>query len=186
MIEERRERLSRYLALLLRHQGPQVGLKFDDRGYTPIAALVQFMNRNELFRWVMPDHILEVVQGDAKGRYEAAGEGVRAKYGHSFPVRALSEPAVPPGILFYGVSSRRIDPVLHGGLRPVGRALLHLSTDEKDAFQVASRQDPRPAILQVDAVAAHQAGVKFFKATEKIYLAESVPPSFIKVKGAPR
>jgi len=174
------------MALLLRHQGPQSGLRFDERGFTAVDPLIQYMNRNELFRWVKLEHLQEIVTGDAKQRYEIVGDGIRAKYGHSFPVREPSEPATPPGVLYYGISSRRVDPVLHGGLRPMGRSMLHLSTDEADAFQVAARQEPRPSMLEINAVGAHQAGVKFFKATEKIYLTGSVPATFIKVKAARR
>jgi putative RNA 2'-phosphotransferase len=182
MIPERRERLSRYLALLLRHQGPQSGLRFDDRGFTAIDPMIQYINRHELFRWVKMEHVQEVVQTDPKGRYEIVGNTIRAKYGHSFAVREPDEPVTPPSPLFYGISSRRIDPILHGGLRPFGRSLLHLSVDEHEAFEVARRQDPRPAMLEIDAAAAHQAGVKFFKATDKIFLTTNVPPQFVKVK----
>lgn len=174
------------MALLLRHQGPQSGLRFDDKGFTEIGPLLEYMNRNELFRWVKQEHLEEIVQGDAKHRYEIAEGKIRAKYGHSFPVREPSESVTPPGVLYYGISSRRVDPVLHGGLRPMGRSMLHLSVDESEAFQVAARQEPRPAMLEIDAVAAGQAGVKFFKATDKIYLASSIPPNFIKVKAARR
>jgi putative RNA 2'-phosphotransferase len=186
MIPERRERLSRFLALILRHQGPKTGLQFDGRGATAIGPLIEHINRNELFRWVQPEHLEEIVATDPKGRYAIEEGMMRATYGHSFSLREPSDPVEPPERLYYGVPERLVRWAVQSGLAPSGRVYLHLSTQEQEALDVASRQDRRAAVVEIDAKSAHMGGVKFYRANDKIYLALSIPAKFVRVKSAAR
>jgi putative RNA 2'-phosphotransferase len=63
----------------------------------------------------------------------------------------------------------------------MNRQYVHFSTDLQTARLVGSRHAAEPVILEVRALDAHQAGVVFFLGNEDIWLAENIPPQFIKI-----
>jgi putative RNA 2'-phosphotransferase len=65
----------------------------------------------------------------------------------------------------------------------MGRQYVHLTTERELAVQVGKRKASVPEILQVDALAAHNAGVAFYPRSEVVWLAEKVPLSFIDTLG---
>ncbi|HLG42902.1 MAG TPA: RNA 2'-phosphotransferase, partial [Planctomycetota bacterium] len=69
-MDEQIGRLSRFLALILRHQGPQMGLTFDARGFTDLVELLKVVKAAEFFSWVESADLRTVVESDLKGRYE--------------------------------------------------------------------------------------------------------------------
>jgi len=60
------------------------------------------------------------------------------------------------------------------------RRWVHLSPTIEIAREVGSRRAFNPAILEVDAEAARKDGIKFYRATDKVYLCREVPPKYIK------
>ncbi len=79
-------------------------------------------------------------------------------------MRVAFEPACPPAVLYHGTARRFLPSIMEEGLRPMSRQYVHLSADTDMARQVGSRHDRRdpPAILRVDAAAAHADGVAFY------------------------
>jgi putative RNA 2'-phosphotransferase len=180
-MDERIGRLSRFLALILRHQGPQMGLTFDNRGFTQIEPLVKVVRQSELFEWVERSEIEAVVQSDLKGRYEIEGDLVRARYGHSAAIPVAYPEVEPPKKLYYAPTGQSLRELQKTGIRPEGRRLVHLSIDESTAFQVGRHKTSFPVVLEIDAEAAHKAGVKFHQPTKHIFVTEGIPPEFIRV-----
>ncbi|MBI2899351.1 MAG: RNA 2'-phosphotransferase [Planctomycetes bacterium] len=180
MIPEERERLSRTLTYILRHQPGEFGLELDEEGFVPVDALLAALA--DRVRWARPtvEHLDEVIRLSDKKRFEIREGRMRALYGHSVPVRIRYEPQEPPEILWHGTSRRAISAIRHGGLNPMGRQFVHLSLDEAAARTVGLRHDPRPVILRVRAGDAWRAGTRFFRGGDLVWLAESVPSDFIE------
>ncbi|MCH3986463.1 MAG: RNA 2'-phosphotransferase [Lachnospiraceae bacterium] len=43
------------------------------------------------------------------------------------------------------------------------------------------RRDSYPAILQIDAAAAHAAGIRFYIGNDTVWLSDPIPPEYIKI-----
>jgi putative RNA 2'-phosphotransferase len=115
-----------------------------------------------------------------KQRHELREGRIRALYGHSIPGKFKRTPAVPPDVLFHGTSPSSLPAIGSSGLLPMGRQYVHLSVDLDTALRVGKRKSKHPTILRVQAGRAHEKGVQFYVGNEKVWLAERVPPEFIR------
>ncbi len=71
--------------------------------------------------------------------------------------------------------------MLRSGLKPRDRQYVHLSVSAEEAESVAKRHDPSPAIIVVDAQAAHDEGIDFYQ-SGPLYLTQSVPAKFLSLR----
>jgi putative RNA 2'-phosphotransferase len=170
------ERISRFLTFLLRHQPREYPLVFDQRGFVDWLDVVEIVH--ERFYDVTEEEIRAVVTDPEKKRFELQGEKVRATYGHSFAVDLETEAAEPPEKLYYGAARDLAQSMLRGGLKPRDRRYIHLSVSHEEAESVARRHDPAPAIIVINAQAAHAEGVRFYH-SGPLFLAESIPAKFL-------
>jgi putative RNA 2'-phosphotransferase len=173
------ERISRFLTYLLRHRPPEYPLALDARGFAEwrdVIALVQ-----KRYNEVTEAEIRAVVNDSQKQRFEIDGAKVRATYGHSFPVDMGREAPAPPAKLYFGAARDLAASMLRGGLKPRDRQYVHLSATAEEAESVARRHDPLPAVIIVDAEAAHAEGVRFYQ-SGPLFLVENVPAKFLSLK----
>jgi putative RNA 2'-phosphotransferase len=175
------ERVSRFLSYLLRHRPKEYPLPLDPYGFAPWEAVVDTVQ--ERFQEVTEEQIRALVTGSDKKRFELKEGKVRATYGHSFPVDLGLEPVEPPPELYYGTARDLAQSILRHGLKPRDRQYVHLSPLLGEAIAVGKRRDPVPAIVVVDACAAHAEGVRFF-ASGPLFLVEDVPPNFLSLSQA--
>lgn len=173
------ERISRFLTYLLRHQPKEYPLVFDKQGFVDWRDVVELVQ--ERFYDVTEEQIEAVVSGSEKQRFQLINGKVRATYGHSFPVDLGGEAAEPPEKLFYGSARDLARSILRSGLKPRDRQYVHLSLTAEEAESVARRHDPAPAIIIVDAHAAHGEGVVFYK-SGPLFLVENVPAKFLSLR----
>ena len=101
---------------------------------------------------------------------------IRALYGHSTPQKLLKEPAEPPALLYHGTSPEAMQRIKVGGLRPMSRQYVHLSTDTEMATQVGRRKADAPIILVVNAGKAHAGGVAFYRGNDLHAMIGAAPP----------
>jgi putative RNA 2'-phosphotransferase len=170
------ERISRFLTFLLRHRPKEYPLVFDKRGFVDWGDLVEMVQ--ERFYDVTETQIRAVVTDSEKQRFELIDGKVRATYGHSFPVDLAGTATTPPARLYYGAARDLAHSMLRDGLKPRDRQYVHLSLTAEEAESVARRQDPAPALLIVDAQAAHNDGVVFYQ-SGPLFLAASIPAKFL-------
>jgi putative RNA 2'-phosphotransferase len=174
------KRVSKRMALLLRHAPDSAGLMLDPEGFVRIDDLVQALQST------MPEVKEETVRSVValiephKQRYSIVDDCVRANYGHSTAELIQHPPATPPEILFHGTSIGAVPVILEEGLRPMGRQYVHLTPERKLAALVGARHG-RPCLIQVDTRAALAAGVVFSKANFAFWLARAVPPAHLRV-----
>lgn len=176
-------RLSKLLAVALRHRPEEFGLELDDHGWADVDQLVGAL-RSRGGRHASLDRaaVEEVVASQPKPRYELRGDRIRARYGHSVPVAVDAAPTAPPDVLWHGTSRRAWASIAVDGLQAMGRQHVHLSQDRPQAEEVGRRHARRGGglvVLRVDAGRAHRDGVEFLPAAAGVWLAGAVPPSYL-------
>ncbi len=175
------KRVSKAMALLLRHAPDRAGLILDPEGFVHIDDLVGAL------RTTMPDvdaaaihKVVETVEPH-KQRYSIVDGYVRANYGHSTAEQIRHQAAVPPPVLYHGTSEVAVSVILASGIKPMRRQYVHLTADRTLAASVGSRHG-RPRVIEVDARSAHVDGIEFFKANFTFWLATGVPPIYLRVE----
>ncbi|MET8839221.1 RNA 2'-phosphotransferase [Streptomyces rubiginosohelvolus] len=179
MDERRTVKVSKYLSKHLRHQPERIGITLDENGWVGVetllsaAALHGFtISRAEL------DHVVTV---NDKRRFTVDGDRIRANQGHTVAVDLNLPPAEPPAYLYHGTVARVMDAIRAEGLRPMTRHHVHLSPDRETATRVGARRG-RPLVLTVDAGAMHRAGHVFRVSANGVWLADAVPPEFLRLR----
>ena len=80
-------KLSKFLALILRHQPERFGLLLDERGWVSLAEAMEILASLPNYHWANRSDVRQIVgsgAGDLKRRFELADGRIRACYGHSF------------------------------------------------------------------------------------------------------
>jgi len=179
-------KLSKFLALILRHQPERFGLPLDEEGWASLPEVMEILHGLPNFRWATRADVMAVVEqgtGDDKHRFEVAEGRIRARYGHSLAQPIRYDPCTPPPLLYHGTAPESLETIRREGLRPMERQYVHLSPDPATAIRVGARHDDRPVVLTVRAADAHTAGVAFHQADESVYLAKRIPVEFLEISG---
>lgn len=174
------ERLSRFLAFVLRHHPEEAGLELDDRGSADLDAVVEAMHARPGLETVTRDKVERLAATDeGAARFEIQGDRIRARYGHSLTQAIQCEPGDPPADLFHGTTPESAEQILAEGLKPGDRQRVHLSVDTPSAREVGRRHCTDPVILRIDTAGAAKAGVRFYPAAPTVWLSDEIPPECI-------
>lgn len=187
MNRDQERQLSRTISHALRHAPHLYELEIDEHGWTHVEHLLDGLRRHRRpWRHIDLDTLRGIVARDSKGRYELDEERgiIRALYGHSTTTKLIKEEASPPQILYHGTSPQTAQIILSEGLKPMARQYVHHAVDTPTALEVGKRKDQAPLLLYVRARDAHEAGVKFYRGNDLIWLSDAVPARFIE-RGAP-
>jgi len=169
-------KVSKFVSFLLRHD--PMGLVMDEEGFVDLGELVSKVK--ERFPGVDLGFLRRLVEEGERKRFEIVGDRIRALYGHSFPVYLRLEEDRGVKWLYHGTTSEAAEVILEKGLQPMKRMWVHLSRTIHIANQVGKRRTSSPMILAVDCVEARKAGLKFYKASDQVYLCKSVPAKCIR------
>jgi putative RNA 2'-phosphotransferase len=180
MLAREQVRLSRRLALVLRHRPETAGLTLDATGWVPVADVLTALR-------ISRADLDAVVENNDKSRFAiAAGadgvERIRANQGHSRRVNVDLElpPAQPPAVLFHGTPRTNLDPILREGLHPRSRQHVHLSPDVATALVVGRRRSRDVVVLEVEAGAMAESGHVFQRSENGVWLTAAVPAAFLR------
>ena len=174
-------KLGKEITYALRHAPWEYELEMDDKGFVDIEQLLSAINEENKYSKIIDKFdIIKVMEVSNKKRLEIIGERIRAMYGHSFPMQIKYEEETPPAMLYHGTAKRFLNSIKKEGLKPTSRQYVHLSEDIETAKMVGKRRDSDPVILYIDTVEAIKAGVKFYKANDKVWLCKELLPQFIK------
>lgn len=168
-------KVSRYISYLLRHN-PE-NLKMDKHGFVGLDELV------EKIRGRFPvdrKFIFELVENSDRKRFEIVEDKIRALYGHTIPVELELEEDKVVEVLYHGTTRKAASEILKTGLKPMKRRWVHLSPTIEMARHVGLRRNSKPVIVKINVEAARKNGAKFYKATNKVYLCNYIPPEYIK------
>jgi putative RNA 2'-phosphotransferase len=174
--------LSRVVSHALRHGPWRYELELDEDGWAQVDEVLDAL-RAKGGDWVSVDRrsLERMIASSTKRRHELQGNRIRALYGHSLPGLIKRTPAQPPAQLFHGTAPETLSSIRAEGLRPMRRQYVHLSINTDTAIAVGRRKSSDPVILCVDVAGAHAAGAVFYEADEMVWLADQIPPNFIKI-----
>jgi putative RNA 2'-phosphotransferase len=166
-------RISKKLALYLRHQPEKIGLRLDNAGWADVEDILAALH-------ITRAELDEVVATNDKQRFAFNDDGskIRASQGHSIPVELELPRQTPPAVLYHGTVDRFLDAILRDGLRPMNRQHVHLSATFDTARKVGARRG-KPVILTVDAAAMDGDGDPFWLSANGVWLTDHVPPRHI-------
>ena len=179
--ETKTEQLGRLVAGGLRHFPGDLGLVMDSRGWVDLTKLGEVVARRH--RWAGRELVIALVQSDSKQRYEISGDKVRARYGHSVDVE-LDHPENELPLLYYGASEEEADRILEIGIKPASQRYVHLSTTAEKAWHVATFRTGNPRVIQAEAAAAQQAGVRMMTVNDDIVISDMIPARFLSILAA--
>lgn len=179
--ETKTEQLGRLVAGCLRHFPGDLGLVMDGQGWVDLTSLGQVVASRH--RWAGKELVIALVQSDSKQRYEIAGDRVRARYGHSVDV-VLDHPENKLPRLYYGASEEEADRILEIGIKPASQRYVHLSTTAEKAWHVATFRTGNPRVIQAEAAAAQQAGVRMMTVNDDIVISDMIPARFLSILAA--
>lgn len=173
------KRLSKLLAVVLRHSPEDFGIELDEQGFAPLDDVWTVIHGKYGKRFELSD-LEAITSGDEPGkkRYEIVGEQIRAMYGHSKP-KVIYPACEPPEILYHGTNSKAIKAICETGLISLGRQYVHMTSNLDNATVVARRKTRKPHILLIRAEEAYQAGIIFHQPENEHYLSKTIPPQFI-------
>lgn len=174
--------LSKTLSLALRHRPSLFNLELDAEGWVAVDTLITALhNNNRKWQDVSLADIQALMADASKQRFELRDGQIRALYGHSARNSVQKTPAEPPALLWHGTPETALALILKNGLKPMSRQFVHMTLDEVMARDVAHRKGEKVILLSVAALEAHQAGVLFYLGNDNVWLADFVPPEYIKV-----
>ncbi|MCD6445229.1 RNA 2'-phosphotransferase [Candidatus Bathyarchaeota archaeon] len=175
-MDDLKVRISRYMSYLLRHN-PE-NLKMDREGFVNFEEL--YSKIREKFK-VDKDLIFELVEKSERKRFEIVNGKIRALYGHSIPVNLGLKEDETVKVLYHGTTMKAAKEILKNGLKKMGRRWVHLSPTIEIAKKIGLRRTNKPVILEINVERARENGLKFYKATDKVYLTSCIPPKYIKL-----
>lgn len=172
-----RERISKYISLILRHHPEAAGVTLDAHGWAQVDELLCGVGRKyPLTR----EQLEEIVRTDGKQRYAFSEDGtrIRANQGHSVRVDVELRQLPPPETLWHGTAVRFLPSIMATGLRPGSRLYVHLSADP-DTARAVGRRHGKAAVLAVDSGAMARQGFVFLQSENGVWLTLHVPPQFL-------
>ncbi len=171
-------RISKYLALILRHRPEAGGLRLDAQGWADVEAVLDAVRVR--FGGFDPAQLQELVLTNDKKRYafDDTGTRIRASQGHSVPVELGLEPVEPPSLLYHGTLERALPSIFDQGLVKGRRHHVHLSPDVETARKVGKRRGGLPVTLEVRS--GEMRGHSFFRSANGVWLTDHVPPLYLR------
>ncbi|WP_127505367.1 RNA 2'-phosphotransferase [Actinoplanes solisilvae] len=174
-------RVSRRIALVLRHRPESAGLTLDANGWVPVDELLAALRLTRA-------ELDAVVEHNDKSRFAVARredgtDWIRASQGHSrrVPVDLELPPVDPPPVLFHGTPRSNLDPILRAGLHSRSRHHVHLSADVPTALTVARRRSADVVVLRVAAGEMAKDGHVFRLSANGVWLTSAVPPRYLRI-----
>ena len=180
MSKNKRDKLSGFISLVLRHKPEAANVKLDEFGYVLVKDLIK--GTNESGRKLDIDSLKSIVKDDNKGRYSFSDDfsKIRANQGHSIPVNVEMKSEIPPDILYHGTAEKSVDSIFISGIEKRGRNFVHLSSDLETAVKVGSRHGV-PVILKVNSKQMVEDGIEFLVSENGVWQVNSVPVKYIEI-----
>jgi len=170
-------KVSKYLALILRHKPETIGITLDKNGWANVKDLIKGVNKTYKLDIAMLE---EIVATDDKQRYSFNEDKtlIRANQGHSVDVDVELEEAVPPEYLWHGTGTKYVESIRKTGLIPNSRLYVHMSESYMTAMDTGARHG-KPMVFCVKAEDMYNDGYKFYKSKNDVWLTKFVPVEYL-------
>lgn len=178
MNRETRIRISKFIALILRHKPEKAGIELDEHGYADTKELIRALNQRYSFSM---EDLEEIVRTDDKQRYAFNEDHtkIRASQGHSVAVDVELTKAEPPEFLYHGTAERFVQSIRETGIRSQNRLYVHLSKDVPTAVSVGQRHG-KPAVFRIRAKDMWNDGYPFYLSANRIWLSDHIPSEYLE------
>lgn len=180
MNRKKRDKLSKFMSLILRHQPEKFGIVLNNGGYCSINDLLMVFHNDDFWSEANEDTINQIVKECPKQRYEMVDGMIRARYGHSSIKLTYSE-KTPPKTLIHGTYEGAIKSIFQSGIKKMNREYVHLSETPHFASLAGNRRGEL-VLLEIDTEKAMDYGIKFYYAGNEVWLSDDVPIQFFKKK----
>lgn len=172
-------RLSKRMSYALRHDPSSFGLSLASDGSVPVSELIDALNRTKKAHYTYAD-IDAVMNMPGKRRFALENGRIRAYYGHTVRQEIERTLIRPPEILWHATSHKALDAIHSEGLKPMNRQHVHLSSTKETALAAGRRRDENPPLLEIRALDAWKAGVRFYEGNEDIIMSDPIPAEYIR------
>ena len=178
-----RDSMGRKLALVLRHAPEKFDLEMDINGWIDVRDIIkQFQNSDKRrHHWLRPHHLRAISETDSKGRYEVRGNMMRATYGHTVEIELDLPTSDIPDSLYYPCDPEEAENLLEVGIKPAGRAHVHLSANMRTAAEAGRVHRADPAIIEIDTARMVASGETIWHAGVTVYLTENVSGDYLSI-----
>ena len=179
MNKQEEKRLSKFLSLILRHRPEVIDIQLDEQGWAKVEELLPKMQAKGSA--IDLEKLQYIVAHNPKKRFtfNADQSLIRANQGHSLSIDLALEERVPPKILYHGTAQHFITSILKTGLDKRKRHHVHLSAQHATAVEVGKRHG-EVIVLKIQAEEMHQAGHKFYRSDNGVWLTDHVPTVYIE------
>ena len=169
------QELRKIIEYILLYRPDEFGLFLDDDGSLPIKELMWALHEEEGWKHIRLGHLKELAYSHLESAFTLEENCIKPT-----PVKKqTSSAAAPPRLLYYAARRKAYPVILKHGLRPGGRPYVPLATTEQIALRIGRRRDPRPILVTIHAVQAHDKGHVFYPCGELLYLVRTLPPIFL-------
>ncbi|AXH72870.1 MAG: RNA 2'-phosphotransferase [Caudoviricetes sp.] len=179
-MDKRLTKISKFLALVLRHKPETIGIILGSDGWTDIDTLTN--KSNQYGMEITRDDIENIVNTNDKKRYSISDDGrmMRAEQGHSIETIDIGYDSIePPEFLYHGTSLKNKDIIFKEGISKMNRQYVHLSEDISTAKSVAKRHSKNICIFIISVHDMYRNGYVFYKSKNNVWLTNNVPPQYI-------
>ena len=182
-MEKHLKQLSKQISHMLRHEPWLYELELDNEGWIPLGNLIQALQKlRNAWQNISERDLLQMIEQSEKKRHEIINGRIRTLYGHSIPGKLLKQPAMPPNLLYHGTSPVFLKEIKSKGILPMSRQYVHyISVDIAIAKEVGKRKSENPIILTIKAREAYENEINFYKGNDLVWLADKIPPDFVKL-----
>jgi putative RNA 2'-phosphotransferase len=172
-----KQKVGRFLSLVLRHDPASIGLKLDSQGWAKIDDLLAGLKKNSK---ILSRDGLQTIVEQSKQRFffSEDGDSIRASQGHSVDIDIKLTAESPPELLYHSTCSRFMDSIESKGLSKMSRQHVQLCGDVRIAHEVG-RKHRKPIILEIAARLMESHRFQFFKSEDGVWLTETVPPDYL-------
>lgn len=174
----KKDNLSKFISLILRHKPEIINITLDKHGWADVKQLINGIKSSG--KYIDMDLLENIVKNDNKNRYSFNEDKtlIRANQGHSINVDIELKEAIPTTILYHGTSTKFLNSIKKDGLKPMSRLYVHLSSDKDTAIKVGKRHG-KPVILYIDTQSMINDGFKFYISENKVWLTKYIPVKYI-------
>lgn len=178
-VKNRKDSMSKFISLVLRHHPDAAYIQLDEHGWADVEKLLAGIKKTG--RKINMEFLDEIVRTDEKQRYSFNEDKtlIRANQGHSISVDVELNEQEPPEVLYHGTAVGFYQSIQKQGIRPMSRLYVHLSKDIETAVNVGKRHG-KPIILKVHSGVMYEDGISFYLSENGVWLTKKVEPKYFE------
>ncbi len=178
-VKNRKDSMSKFISLVLRHHPDAAYIQLDEHGWADVEKLLAGIKKTG--RKINMEFLDEIVRTDEKQRYSFNEDKtlIRANQGHSISVDVGLKEQEPPEVLYHGTAVGFYQSIQKQGIRPMSRLYVHLSKDIETAVNVGKRHG-KPIILKVHSGVMYEGGISFYLSENGVWLTKKVEPKYFE------